>query len=208
MLNRPRSCYEQHGKNGRLPPRKAEHRPTEAASRVPSSEESPGSLLQMFVFALHALCLTSVFVLQSSLFCFCTARCILPRGCSKTLSQDKPQPFYSSSHTLQGGCQRGAILLSEHSGHLLASEKPGSLRWLSALGLQGYPFSLHYISCPFQVRLPVTLCVARTMLGIASQIHCPCHQLMCLPHGTVSIAPIKLSGHVAGSPGICVRQDS
>lgn len=172
-------------------------------------------LRNLLVLFFRCLCLlftpsslTSVFVLQSSLFCFCTARCSLPRGCSKTLSQDKPQPFYSSSHTLQRGCQRGAILLSEHSGHLLASEKPGSLRWLSALGLQGYPFSLHYISCPFQVRLPVTLCVARTMLGIASQIHCPCHQLMCLPHGTVSIAPIKLSGHVVGSPGMCVRQDS
>lgn len=172
-------------------------------------------LRNLLVLLFRCLCLlftpsslTSVFVLQSSLFCFCTACCILPRGCSKTLSQDKPQPFYSSSHTLQSGCQRGAILLSEHSGHLLASEKPGSLRWLSALGLQGYPFSLHYISCPFQVRLPMTLCVARTMLGITSQIHCPCHQLMCLPHGTVIIAPIKLSGHAVGSPGICVRQDS
>lgn len=171
-------------------------------------------LRKLLVLLFRCLCLlftpssrTSVFVLQSSLFCFCAARCILPRGRSKTLSQDKPQPCYSSSHTLQRGCQRGAILLSEHSGHLLASEKPGSLRRLSALGLWGYPFSLHYTSFPFQVRLPMTLCVARTMLGIAFQIHCSCHQLMCLPHGTVIIAPIKLSGHVAGSPGICVRQD-
>lgn len=89
---------------------------------------------------------TSVFVLQSSLFCFCAARCILPRGCSKTISQDKPQPFYSSSQTLQRGCQRGAILLSEYSGHLLASEKPGSLRQLSAPGHQGFPFFLLLIS--------------------------------------------------------------
>lgn len=206
MLNRLRSCYKQHGKNGRLPPRKAEHRLTEASSCVPSSEQAPGSPLQMFVFALHTLRFYFNFC-PAVLFCFCAAHCILPRGCSKTVSQDKPQTFYSSAQTLQRGCQRGAILLSEHSGRLLASEKPGSLRRLSALGLQGYPFSLHYTSCPFQVRLPTTLCVARTMLGIAFQIHCSCHQLRCLAHGTVIIAPIKLSGHVAGSPGICVRQE-
>lgn len=83
---------------------------------------------------------TSVFVLQSSLFCFCATRCILPRGCSKTVSQDKPQTFYSSTQTLQRGCQRGAILLSEHSGHLLASEKPGSLRRPRFPGTTGLPF--------------------------------------------------------------------
>lgn len=92
---------------------------------------------KLLVLLSRCLCLlftpsgfTSVFVRQSSLFCFCATRCILPRGCSKTASRDKPKTFYSSTQTLQRGCQRGAILLSEHSGPLLTSEKPGSLRQL------------------------------------------------------------------------------
>lgn len=46
----------------------------------------------------------------------------------------------------------------------------------------------------------ITPCVAQTVLGIAFQIHGSYHQPRCLPHGTVIIAPIKLSGHTAGRP--------